>query len=171
MTSRIALPLTLAIVLHLPVHAADALPSHLTGVWGTAESLDTGAAAQSFLHLAADGYGFAVGSAPVKRMDGKDGGGDDGKPLPRPVIGFPVRATLEGDLLTLLPYWPGKIDDAQAARQVLSCRYDASAPALNCTTVNGTAIRLQRRAEQLDAETAKQIEAVRSPPPFIPAGS
>ncbi|CAH0155329.1 hypothetical protein SRABI118_00619 [Massilia sp. Bi118] len=167
---KAVIPLVLAIAWHLPLHAADALPSYLTGVWGTAESLDTGTAAQSFLHLAADGYGFAVGSGPVKRMDGKDGGGDDGKQLPRPVIGFPVRAMLDGDLLTLLPYWPGKIDEAQAARQVLSCRYDASAPALNCTTVNGVAIRLQRRAEQLDAETAKQIEAVRSPPPFTLSG-
>ncbi|MFC5551141.1 hypothetical protein [Massilia aerilata] len=70
MKAVIPLALTQALAWHLPIHAADALPSHLTGVWGTAESLDTGAVAQSFLHLAADGYGFAVGSAPVKRMDG-----------------------------------------------------------------------------------------------------
>lgn len=145
-----ALPLTLAIALHLPVQAADAVPPYLTGVWGMAESSQAGTSAQAFVHLAADGSGFAVGSSPV--------------------MGFPIRATLDGDTLTLLPYWPGKIDETQAARQVLNCSYDAFAPALNCTALNGRAIRLQRRADQLDAEMAQQIETVRSQLLLGPAG-
>jgi hypothetical protein len=153
-----ALPLTLAIVLHLPAHATDALPSHLAGVWGTAESLYTGTAAQNFVHLDADGFGFAVGSGAVRRLEGKD----DGKPAPRPVIGFPVRATLAGDTLTLRPYLPGQIDETQAARMLISCRYDASAPALTCTGPDGVAMRMRRLADKVDAEVAQQIAAVRA---------
>jgi hypothetical protein len=155
-----ALPLTLAlaIALQLPVHAADVLPASLTGVWGTAESLDSGTAAQSFFHLDADGFGFAVGSGGVQRMDGKD----DGKPMPRPVIGFPVRATLDGDALTLRPFLRGQIDDAQSARMLIACRYDAAAPALTCTGPDGMEMHMRRLADKVDAKVEEQIAAIRA---------
>jgi hypothetical protein len=152
--------LTLITAWHLSLYAAsDILPTGLAGTWGTAESLYAGTTAQSALQLEADGFGILVGSTPpAKRLDGVD----DGKPLPRAVIGFPVRASLDGDTLTLGAYWPGKIDAVQAERMHLSCRYDAVTPALTCTGPDKVAMVMRRLSDTVDADAAKMIAVVRA---------
>lgn len=151
-----AITLALAIAWHLPLHAADTLPAQLAGIWGTAESLYTGTTAQSALQLEPDGFGILAGSSPPAT------GVDGGKQPPRAIIGFPVRATLLDDTLTLRAYWPGKIDDAQAARMTLTCRYEKAVPALTCTGPDKVAIVMRRLAATVDAEAATMIAAVRA---------
>ncbi|SEN61686.1 hypothetical protein SAMN05428959_102626 [Duganella sp. CF517] len=89
----------LALFLTWPVgaHATDVLRRHLTGTWGTAASLHAGATGQTELLLLADGFGVLSGSTPpAVRRDGID----DGKAPPRAIIGFPLRATADGDTIT-----------------------------------------------------------------------
>jgi hypothetical protein len=81
--SRLSL-LALCVSCHLPVHAADVLPRHLTGTWGTAESLYAGVTGQTELLLLPDGLGAMRGSTPpASRADSID----DGKVAPRAIVG------------------------------------------------------------------------------------
>lgn len=41
------MPLLLACACHLAAHAADTLPAHVAGSWGTADSLHAGATGQT----------------------------------------------------------------------------------------------------------------------------
>jgi hypothetical protein len=156
------LPLALAFALHLSVHAADIIPADVAGSWGTAASLDAGDTEQSVLHLQADGYGMMAGSTPpAKRMDGVD----DGKPGPRAVIGFPVRATLDGDTLQLRPFLPRGApaeQAAQAARAVFNCRHDAAGLTLACTVPDGKPLVLHRLGATLPPEAAAMIAALKA---------
>jgi hypothetical protein len=72
-----------------------------------AAMLSTAAAAHLAAHnefyLEADGFGAAVGSTPAVRLAGAV---DDGAPGPRAVIGFPLRASSDGDALTLHAFAP-----------------------------------------------------------------
>jgi len=143
------------------VHAADTLPDRLAGSWGTSASLFDGDTAQSLLHLAADGYGVMAGSsAPAKPLlDHPDGGH-----APRAVIGFPVRATLDGDTLTLQPFaMPGAPAEeaAKAARIALACRYESPGPTLTCMGPDGTTIAMRRLGTTLAPDVAAVIESVR----------
>lgn len=156
-----ALALVLALACPLAAHGADTLPVHIAGSWGTAASLYAGDSAQNLMHLRADGYGMMAGSAPpAKRLDGDD----DGKPAPRAVIGFPVRAALDGDMLTVHPFLPeGASADAaaQAARVAIACRYAAADPTLTCTGPDGTPFVLRRLGATLAPDVAAAIDAVK----------
>jgi len=154
--------LALAIAWHLAAHAADLIPADVAGSWGTAASLDAGDTEQSVLHLQADGYGMMAGSTPpAKRMDGVD----DGKPGPRAVIGFPVRATLDGDTLQLRPFLPRGApaeQAAQAARVVLTCRHDAAGLTLACTVPDGKTLILHRLGAALPPEAKEMLTALKA---------
>ena len=74
------IPLLFAFAWHVSAHAADPLPAHVAGSWGSA---------QTVMYLQADGDGLMAGAAPPAT------GADNA----RPIIGFPVRAALDGDTL------------------------------------------------------------------------
>jgi hypothetical protein len=143
-------------------HAANTLPDRLAGSWGTSASLFDGDTAQSMLHLAVDGYGLMAGSAapPKPIIDGRT----DASHTPRAVIGFPVHATLDGDTLTLQPFLPEGApaeQAAKAARIVITCRYEASGPALTCMGPDGTVNAMRRLGATLAPEVAATIESVK----------
>jgi len=155
------IPLLLACACHLSAHAADALPADVAGSWGTAESLQTGDAAQTVVYLQADGYGLIAGSTPAKRMDGVD----DGKPAPRAVIGFPVRAALDGATLQLRPFAPNGAsadDAAKLAAIVMTCRYDAAAPSFTCTGPDKTPFVLNRVGATLPPEATSALAGLKA---------
>jgi hypothetical protein len=157
------LSLALVFALHLSAHAADVLPAHVTGSWSTAAP-DAADAAQTAMHLQADGYGLLIGTAPAKRIAGVD----DGKPLPRVAVGFPVRATLNGDTLHLQPFLPKGTpanEAALAARSSMTCRYDAAGSAFTCTGPDNTPFVLRREAATLVPEAAGAIAAMKAQAP------
>lgn len=155
--SRFSL-LALCMFWPLLVNAADALPRHLTGTWGTAESLYAGATEQTELLLLADGFGAMQGSTPpASRIDGSD----DGKPAPRAIIGFPLRATADGDTITAKPFLPSGQQAAEMARIAISCRYEPAGPTLTCTGPSGVPMVMSRRSDTVAPEAAKMIEALR----------
>ncbi|USX19922.1 hypothetical protein NHH82_29515 [Oxalobacteraceae bacterium OTU3REALA1] len=155
--SRFSL-LALCMSWHLLVHAADALPRHLTGTWGTAESLYAGATGQTELLLLADGFGAMQGSTPpATRIDGSD----DGKVAPRAIIGFPLRATADGDTITAKPFLPGGQQAEKMARITISCRYEQAGPTLTCLGPSGDLMVMSRRSDTVAPEAAKMIEALR----------
>ncbi|MGV7207616.1 nuclear transport factor 2 family protein [Oxalobacteraceae bacterium A2-2] len=131
------------------------LPSYLTGKWSTAESLFAGTDKQSEVQLRADGYGLMAGSsAAPHRIDGKD----DGKPLPRAIIGFPTRAALDGDGLVLTPFMPGA--PAQQRDLKFHCRYDPSGPALVCIGPDKVVLTMKRRSDTVEAEAVRMLDAI-----------
>ena len=150
--------LTLCMSWPLLAHAADALPRHLTGTWGTAESLYAGAEGQTELLLLADGFGAMQGSTPpASRIDGSD----DGKVAPRAIIGFPLRATAEGDTITAKPFLPGGQQAEKMARITISCRYEPAGPTLTCIGPSGGPMVMSRRSDTVAPEAAKMIEGLR----------
>lgn len=160
---RLPLAFALTLALHLSAHAADVLPDHVTGSWSTAAPGD-GDVKQTAMHLQADGYGLLIGSVPAQRI----AGADDGKPLPHVVIGFPVRATLNGDTLRLQPFLPkGAPADqaALAARASMTCRYDAPDATFMCLGPDNTPFVLRREAATLAPETAGAIAAMKAQAP------
>ncbi|USX26130.1 hypothetical protein NHH73_26795 [Oxalobacteraceae bacterium OTU3CINTB1] len=139
-------------------HGANALPRYLTGTWGTAESLYAGETGQTELLLLADGFGAMQGSTPpASRIDGSD----DGKAAPRAIIGFPLRATADGDTITAKPFLPGGQQAAEMARIAISCRYEAAGPTLTCIGPSGVPMVMSRRSDTVAPEAAKIIEALR----------
>jgi hypothetical protein len=156
------LALALAIAWHMAVHAADLIPADVAGSWATAASPDAGNMEQSVMYLQADGYGMMAGSTPpAQRMDGVD----DGTPGPRAVIGFPVRATLDGATLQLRPFLPRSVpadQAAQAARVVFTCRHDAAGPTLACTVPDGKPFVLHRLGATLPPEAAAMIAVLKA---------
>ncbi|PQO90731.1 hypothetical protein C5614_27670 [Massilia phosphatilytica] len=150
------IPLLLATAWHLSAQAADPLPAHVAGSWGTADSLHAGDAAQTVMYLQADGDGLMAGSAPpAKRADGVD----DGKSAPRAIIGFPVRATLDGDALQLRPFLP---KGAPVGDVVMLCRYDAATPAFTCTGPDKVPIVLRRLGATLPPEATSTIAGLKA---------
>jgi hypothetical protein len=148
----------LATLWHPFLLAAEAVPTHLAGTWGTGESLQSDEAGQAELYLAVDGFGVMAGStsAPV-RADGQD----DGKPAPRGVIGFPVRAVMEGDALKLRLELPGKNGAKLDPRMFFLCRHAPEGPTLRCTGPDGKAMVMKRRSETVSPEGAKLMEDLR----------
>jgi hypothetical protein len=157
--------LTLAVAWHLAAHA-DTLPAWLTGTWSTSSTPAHDLDAHNDVHLEADGFGIAVGS--TKAVQVPDSAGTTGQ-TGRVVLGFPVRAAIDGDTLTLTPIVPGEM----AARMTLSCRYDAAAPALTCTGPDGVSFHMRRLNDTVDTEVAKMIANFRAQAvqPAPPAGS
>lgn len=163
-TRVLALGLALAAV-PLLARAAEPMPPYLSGIWGNRESLQAGAGEGAELQLDADGIGIMAGSKPAIRGSGVP---DDGKPAPRIVVGLPVRATLDGDVLILHPFLPGA-SAAQVAQMegfTLRCRYaEARAggnASLHCTGPSTDVPIMVRRRDKVDAQTAKIIEAFRA---------
>jgi hypothetical protein len=150
---------TLAIIVSLPsiAGADEALPSWLTGTWVTGTTLYEGTQRQSELHFLADGVGLATGSTPASRHVG---GADDGKPGPRAVIGFPVHAALDGDVLTVQPLQPGGPQAGKAYGPAMSCRYASAGPVLTCTGPDGTPMVLKRRSGAVPPEVVRAIDAL-----------
>jgi hypothetical protein len=147
------IPLALAIAWHLAAHAADTLPAHVAGSWGTADSLHAGATEQTVMYLQADGFGLMGGSSPPAR--GADG-------APRAIAGFPVRAALEGDTLRLRPALPKGAPADLAASVVMTCRYDAAAPSFTCTGPDKVPIVLRRLGATLPPEAATAIAGLKA---------
>ena len=156
------IPLLLAGACHLAAHAADPLPADVAGSWGTAESLQAGETAQTVLYLQTDGYALMAGSTPpARRMDGVD----DGKPGPRAIIGFPVRATLDGTMLYLRPFLPQGAPADQAAKVaniLMTCRYDAGAPSVTCEGPDKTPFVLHRLGATLPPEATSTIAGLKA---------
>ncbi|MTV55160.1 hypothetical protein [Pseudoduganella buxea] len=154
-----AILLALAALSHLSAGAADVIVPHLAGTWGSAASLHAGTAGQTELHLQPDGFGLMAGSTPASQRI--DGGAAD-KPAPRAVIGFPVRATGDGDMLTLQPFLPGGgRQAAKMARIAIACVHAATEAVLTCTGPDGVATAMRRRSATVPSEAAAQIEAAR----------
>lgn len=144
---------------HAAVTAANVLPAHLTGTWGTAESLYDGEAGQSQMHLDADGYGVMVGSTPrPSRLDGKS---DEG-PGVRAFIGFPLRATLDGNTLAVRVVALDPKDVEKAHRAETTCRYDILGPTLTCSGPGRKPVVMKRLSETVPAEIVRTLEQVRS---------
>ena len=151
--------LACALCWHLAAAAADVVPSHLTGTWGTAESLYADNAEQVDIYLQPDGYGIMAGSAPpARRLDGKD----DGKPALRAIAGFPLRATVDADMLTARLIALDPRGEDKARRTVITCTFDAAGPTLTCTIPGRPPVVMKRRSATVPEETARMLEQVRS---------
>ncbi|MCS0629459.1 hypothetical protein NX786_08950 [Telluria mixta] len=134
------IPLLLAGACHLAAHAAGPLPAHVAGSWGSA---------QTVMYLQADGDGLMAGSAPpANEADNA-----------RPIIGFPVHATLDGDTLLLRPSLP---NGAPVENVAMTCRYDAAAPAFTCTGPDKTPFVLHRLGATLPAEATSTIAGLKA---------
>jgi len=147
-----ACALALAAACTLPALADDLIPTHLTGVWGTAESLYAGTTAQSELHVQADGFGVLAGStAPLIETAGPN----KGKPAGRVVLGVPFRARLEGETLVVQPFNP---DNPRDTGPSLRCRYEGAGPALHCTGEGKETPNMKRLSASLDPRVAEGIQ-------------
>ncbi|MGH8856155.1 MAG: hypothetical protein ACREWI_17970 [Telluria sp.] len=157
--------LALATAWAMPAAAQDVIPSHLTGVWCTAESLFAGADAQQELQLQADGFGMLVGSSkPHIRTDGKP---HEGTP-PRVVMGFPLRATLDGNALTAQMFLPpgasvSPRDKGPTPEQMkVACSYEAQGETLTCVGMDRVQMVMKRRSETLPAQTVDILKKIQS---------
>lgn len=149
--------LGLAIAWQMPALGADPIPPHLAGVWATADSLYAGTTAQSELYLQADGSGMIVGSAPPPVcLDGPARG--TAAANMRAVLGLPLRAVAEAEVLTLHPFWKGTGPGAQQAR--FSCRYLAQGPALACVGSDKRDMLMTRRSSTLPPDAVAAIDAI-----------
>ncbi|MCC2971335.1 hypothetical protein [Massilia sp. IC2-476] len=149
-----SLLLALAAACPLLALADDVLPGHLVGVWGTAESLYAGTTAQSELHLLANGTGIMAGSSPPAISIA-----DPGKinPNMRAVVGFPVRATSDGDRLSLQPAMPPERNSPTPEEARFVCRYDGGGPTLTCSVKGRPEIVMKRRSDSVEEKTAEMI--------------
>lgn len=139
---------------HLAANATDVIPSYLTGSWGTAASLYEGDKGQSEMYLFSDGSGLMVGSSPpAKRTDGVE----DGMPGPRALAGFPIRVTLENDVLLARPFSPRESENKELAGMVISCHYDAPGAILTCKVPAYETIKLTRRSETVPREIGQML--------------
>ena len=140
----------------------DASPSRLIGTWASAESLYAGDTGQSELYLESDGFGIMVGSTkPAMLVDGSA----STHPGPRAIIGFPIRASLDGDAITLVPTILDKKNGNGPAFGI-ACRYEEDVPALVCATPEGL-LTLKRRSENLSAEVVQTITQLRASLPAL----
>ena len=157
MTCRVLLAMAMAYACQLSANAADVLPAYLVGTWGTAASLYEGTTGQSQMHLQADGFGVMVGSTPPAiRQDDVD----DGKPAPRAIIGFPVRATVDGDVLTAQPFLRTP-HAGQGTAPPIICHHEAAGPTLTCTGPDKMPMAMQRHSATVPAEIAAMIDGIR----------
>lgn len=138
--------------------AAPVFPEHLTGTWATAESLFSGTEAQAEVHLAADGFGIMAGSTPAPvRLDGVK----DDKPAPRGIVGFPLRAEMDGARLKLQLLMPPGQRMKAASQVVVVCTYKPDPATLTCLPPSGAALVMYRRSVSVEPEAALQIEQLR----------
>jgi hypothetical protein len=150
--------LLLALAAACPSSAlADAVvPAHLAGVWGTAESLYAGTTAQSELHLLANGTGIMAGSSPpMSYTAGPDKGKID--PTMRAVLGFALRASVDGDRVVLQLVAPPEANGPTPEEARFACRYQAGGPTLACSVKGRPDIVMKRRSDSVDDKTAEMI--------------
>lgn len=166
MKTLFALALTATFASSVPVRAADALPDALAGTWSTVAASSTADVARTDLFLDTDGLGVLAGSMPTVRLHGAD----DGKPMPRAVVGMPVHAMPAGDMLTLSVFLPpgGSAEQAsKAAGIAIACRYaahgNAAAATLTCTgaTLKDPLVFLRHDAT-IDRDVARTLASLRS---------
>lgn len=150
-----ALALALAAACQFPAMAEEVIPSQLTGVWGTAESLFAGTTGQLELYLYADGFGLMIGSSAPSVISS---GPDKGKPGMRITMGIPLWAKFDGATLTGQLFNPSNPQDTAPP---LSCRYEETGPALRCTTPDGRASVMKRRSSSLNPEIVQMIDEMR----------
>lgn len=176
MRTLIALAALLALLALPAAHGADTLPRHLAGAWGTAESLFEGTESQLFVFLAADGAGAIVGSSraptkvseptPINEATMNDGSTKASvaapEVMPRAIVGFPIRARLAGDALTLQVVYPAAAKaPPQAKMPVFACQHDAAAITLTCLGPDGIARTLQFRGNAIPAEAEQAMGLAR----------
>jgi hypothetical protein len=143
----------------LTASAADVLPDYVTGTWGTASSLYDGVNKQSGIYLLADGFGVLAGSTPAgRRVDGIN----DGKPGPRAIIGFPVRATLDGNTLSVRTLLPKDQRGLKDNGVTIRCQYEPEGPKLVCAGQDGILIGMTRRSESVTEEIVLTIDKIRT---------
>jgi hypothetical protein len=143
----------------LTASAADVLPDYMTGTWGTGSSLYEGANKQSEIYLLADGFGMLAGSTPAaRRIDGID----DGKPGLRAIIGFPIRATLDGNTLSVRTLLPKDRRGLKDNGITIPCQYESEGPKLACVGPDGVSIGMTRRSESVAEENVLTIDAIRT---------
>lgn len=150
---------------HVSSVAAEQVPPHLVGSWGTSESLYVGSGAQNELHLQRDGFGLMAGSTPEASQAGQK----SDKPAPRAVMGFPVRAGVKGDTLSLQPFMPGQDQPKELAGLLVTCHYKKTGPTLTCTGPDGVPGVMTRRTAPPSAEVASAIASIRASLQKIPA--
>lgn len=146
--------LALAAACSLPALALadDIIPPHLTGVWGTADSLYAGTTGQTELHLQANGFGVVAGSsAPLLET----AGANKGQSLGRIVLGVPFRARIDAGALAIQPFNP---DNPRDSGPPMRCTYDAAGPALRCTSDGKEMPAMKRLGTTLDPRTVEGIE-------------
>jgi hypothetical protein len=145
-----------ATLLPLIANAAELVPAHLAGAWGTGASLYDGMQEQADMYLLPDGLGMLAGSsAPARRTDGVD----DGKPGPRALIGFPLHARMDGDTLVLHPFLPEGVPGMKAEFDI-NCRYAQADKTLTCTWPDNKSILLKRRGDTVPAEIVRMLDQV-----------
>lgn len=138
--------------------AAPAFPEHLTGTWATAESLFSGTEAQAEVHFAADGFGLMAGSTPAPvRLDGVK----DDKPAPRGIVGFPLRAEMDGARLKLQLLMPPGQRMKAVSQVVVVCTYKPDPATLTCLPPSGPALVMYHRSVSVEPVAAQQIEQLR----------
>jgi hypothetical protein len=150
-----ALVLALAAACRLPAMADELIPSQLTGVWGSAESLFAGTTAQAELYLYADGFGLMIGSSAPSVISS---GPDKGKPGMRITMGVPLRAKFDGATLTGQYFNP---NNPQDTGPTLSCRYEETGPALHCTGLDKSTMIMKRRSSSLAPDIVQKIDEMR----------
>lgn len=151
------LPILLAFAQATAV-AADTLPRHLAGTWGTAETLFDGTDEQLFVFLAGDGAAAVIGSRRAPAAATGDGGAPG---RARPVMGFPATASLDGDMVTLRPFDPARPLAPGAEGFAIRCRHDAAAVTLTCTGPDGVRQVLRFRGDAIPPDAAQAIDIVR----------
>ena len=158
------LAVALAGAWHAGAAAADVLPAHLAGVWGTAESLYSGTVTQYELLLLADGFGTFTGAhagSPGRAQDGD-------KPMTgRVIMGLPLRATVDGDVLTAQPFIPRSLaragDKLPAPESLtITCRYAAQGKTLSCIGPDRRDIVMKRYRETVPAETVEMLRQIQA---------
>ncbi len=77
------------------------------------------------------------------------------------MIGMPVIAVLNEDVLTLQPFTFEKAQAEKAKKLTFTCRLEVIGPTLQCLGPDGKAFALKRLGETIVAENAKQIAVIR----------
>ena len=139
--------------------AATPLPPQLAGTW-TERSPFAGGMRQVDLYLEADGSGMLFGA----RTPGPRAGADAKAEAPA-FLAMPIEATLDGDVLTTRPTMTDNDPTGDTARMTLTCRVDATGPALRCTDPAGAVVAMRHRSATATADVAERLALVR---PHLP---
>lgn len=140
----------------LPALADDLVPSHLTGMWGTADSLFAGTTEQAEIYLQADGFGLLAGSSAPSTITS---GPDKRKPGPRVTLGVPFRSGLDGATLTIVPFNPGYRKDRGPS---VICRYQEADATLHCNVDDKKSWIMKQRSAALDPQTLQMIDEMKT---------